>query len=99
MATRIWTKPMDRMLKRLAAQELYTADIAAKLTERFGMTITKNSVIGRAHRIGGIDLSQPGKIEKTQALAGQFLKEWMKNPENNAYRLARHKASYLLVDC
>ena len=90
-----WDEPKyQRMLKKLAAQELSTAEIAAKMTAFFGFTITKNSIVGRAYRTS-VELSQPRKLAKMQAQRGQGLQEWIKNPENNAYRLSRLKASYL----
>ena len=92
---RAWTEAMDRMLKKLAAQELYTPEIAAKMTKRFGRVITKNSVIGRAHRTG-VELSQPGKFERVRAHQGAALQKWLSKPENRAYWLKRHKEGYQL---
>ena len=90
-----WDDPKyQRMLKELAAQELSTSEIAAKMTAFFGFTITRNSIIGKAYRTG-IELAQPGKIQRLRSQRGAALQEWLKKPKNNAYRLARHKASLL----
>jgi hypothetical protein len=89
-----WDDPKyQRMLKKLAAQELYAKDIAAQMTEHFGFTITKNSVIGRAHRTG-VELSQPGKIKRLRKYCASVLTEWMKEPENMAYRDKRRQEGF-----
>ena len=81
-----WDDPKyDYVLKKLAAQELYTSEIAAKMTSLFGFTITRNSIVSRASRTG-VELSQPTKIERFRSERSVALRKWLENPENRAYR-------------
>ena len=52
LSPREWFQEHDAALKELWLDGLPTAEIAAALGERFGRRISKNAVIGRAHRLG-----------------------------------------------
>ena len=49
-----WSEEMDDALRAYWAAGHSTPKIAEMLNEQFGMMFTKNSVIGRSHRIDGI---------------------------------------------
>lgn len=47
-----WTEPMDDGLRGLWADKASCATIAESLTATFGIYLTRNSIIGRARRLG-----------------------------------------------
>src|SRR6476661_3262678 len=52
MSNKSWTPEMDAKLTELwAIREMYAIDIGFQIGAQFGRYISKNSVIGRAHRL------------------------------------------------
>lgn len=49
----IWTEEADALLRELHADyTLSITQVAVKMAERLGVTLTKNACIGRSHRLG-----------------------------------------------
>lgn len=51
MSTPRWPEELADALRELWAGDLSCSQIAAKLNEQFGSTLTKNSIIGKTHRL------------------------------------------------
>lgn len=47
-----WTPEMDEVLQAGAREGYSTTQVAIQINERFPVVVTRNAVIGRAHRIG-----------------------------------------------
>lgn len=47
-----WKPEWDEVLKTLLAQNKSCADVAAEISAIFGISVSRNAVIGRGHRLG-----------------------------------------------
>src|SRR5216684_255291 len=61
-----WNDETDAELRRLYADKLSGAQIAQEISRKFGMTITRNAVIGRTHRLGMVE-PKPAKRREPKA--------------------------------
>ena len=50
--TDLWTVDMVAMLREAVAKKMTAGQIADALSKRFGLRLTRNSVIGKCHRLG-----------------------------------------------
>ena len=63
-----WLPEHDDILIRMSAEGYFAGDIAVKLYETHGFTVTRNAVIGRAHRKGIVFLNSPSHQAVGKAL-------------------------------
>jgi hypothetical protein len=80
-----WTDEMVQMLRELAEGPLSASEMAAKLEARFGEPFTRNSVIGKAHRMNisfGKSKAQKIEVKKTVKVKEEKTKIFNKPPKN-----------------
>lgn len=70
MPRNVWNEELDRaLLNEIATGRAYPA-IAARLSERFGIEITRNAVIGRGHRLG-VKIDAKERQKRSNAALGR----------------------------
>ena len=89
----MWTSEMDDKLRELVARRLPAREVAAAISDHFSLAnpITKNSVIGRAHRIGVVlekptAARRPEKIKPPKEVPAPKIKAVKKPPPPKVYK-------------
>jgi hypothetical protein len=73
MTSRVWTPEMDARLRELHAEGLKFRLIAAGINAEFETTLTRNSCIGRAHRLNLPVRAKPTEpVKKSKRERGQY---------------------------
>lgn len=92
-AKRFWTPEMDEFLRQLFANPTRdcgtTGQIAAAISARFGRLISRNSVIGRRHRLGLVLPPRPGGKPRKGGWSGYYRPAAPRKDPKAAPRAAR----------
>ena len=67
-----WTEEMDKALKAALALGLSFSQAANDIAERLGVPVTRNSCIGRAHRLGLKQQTPVPRIKRDRTPAGSI---------------------------
>jgi len=86
-----WPRPEYDKLIALTAEGYSAAEVARRLNEEFGATRTRNAVIGKLNRIGGIKLTPEARARKNERDRQSWLRSFRKRQRHAPVTAARVK--------
>jgi hypothetical protein len=88
----IWSKEQTNLLTKHFKAGLSTRESAEALTQRFGVSFTKNGVIGRRHRLGLVHGVYFKDIAKANAARAEARRQAQDDKKQKRAELKAHKA-------